>query len=67
MAPSWAIRKYGTIHKLAIFEERAVSLNDIIFKYAISESEKIFNDHRNLLEKNINDQVRLILKARLPA
>ena len=67
MERSWAKNKYGTIFKKAIYEEHVVGLDTLIEKHNIGVLRSITEETSSSLQKNIHDQVQLILKRRLPA
>ncbi len=58
----WAGRKME-----ALFIQKAPSLKDIFMVHAADEFQNIFAESKTRLERNIHDQVQLILRRRLPA
>lgn len=58
----WSDRKME-----ALYIQKAPSLKTILMEHAKEEFHSIVDESRQRLEKNIHDQVNLILKRRLPA
>lgn len=67
MERSHAKEKYGTEKKEAIYELRGPSLAQLWTADMVAEVNRIQAESGQRLQKNIHDQVNLILKRKLPA
>jgi len=63
----WARKKYRTIKKEAINELKGPSTEELFTSRLKGKIDRIRVESKQRLAKNIHDQVRLILKRRLPA
>jgi len=67
MGKAHALKKYGTEKKEAIYELMGPTSENLFLSRLKGKIERIQKESLGRLEKNIHDQVQLILKARLPA